>query len=129
MSLTSRFESIATVEQTLSTVKTMHKVMYQRELMDGAPTLISQTVLKGLCDLYPARVRQRVAILPQKLYAIKQTIPWFASNLINFTALMDTCYCTVTRSIELVARTQRIGSNKRQKLPAATLTSYLTTQP
>jgi len=55
MSLAQRFKSLNTVEQSL--VKSMHRVKYHRELMDGVSAFILKDTVHGRHDLFPATVR------------------------------------------------------------------------
>mmetsp|Transcript_15686 Transcript_15686/g.20714 ORF Transcript_15686/g.20714 Transcript_15686/m.20714 type:complete len:370 (-) Transcript_15686:489-1598(-) len=105
MSLAQRFKSLNTVEQYLSLVKSMHRVKYHRELMDGASTFILKDVLHGLRDLFPTTVRQRVGILPQHIRLMKKKFKWYQLSVINETALIELAYCTLARSIEVTAKT------------------------
>mmetsp|Transcript_3265 Transcript_3265/g.5024 ORF Transcript_3265/g.5024 Transcript_3265/m.5024 type:complete len:312 (-) Transcript_3265:90-1025(-) len=107
MSLAQRFKSLATVQQYISLVKGTHRRTYGRELMDGAPAVLYTDAIKGLMDVFPVKVQQRVGILPQHITSMKLRLPWFSPSIINYTVLIETAYCLLARSIELTARTQK----------------------
>jgi len=106
----------------MSLVKGMHRRTYHRELMDGTPALLYTDAIKGLIEVFPIKIQQRVGILPQHITSMKSRLPWFSQKIINYTALIETAFCLLARSIELTARTQKDWMTQRTKITRADVT-------